>query len=195
MELHMKKTIIIPPDIKLLAWGEGPWIDEPDQVEFEYKGYSCSVERHISVDKESLSFLVSQFKDIKQKFPDNPLTKYLPLGLGHLCGYIRIPKGHPWEGVDRDSIDASVHGGLTYGERREDRYCIGFDCAHSGDTVPAMAACENFGEFKNLKQRFPNSSLWNNSYKTVQYVINECKDLVDQAIKVGKEWLLKRSDL
>jgi hypothetical protein len=33
---------------------------------------------------------------------------------GHLCGYIGLPKAHPWHGKDYDDIDAEVHGGLTY---------------------------------------------------------------------------------
>lgn len=34
--------------------------------------------------------------------------------MGHLCGYIGVPKGHPWYGKDHDMIEANVHGGLTY---------------------------------------------------------------------------------
>lgn len=27
------------------AWGNGPWLDEPDEVEFEHAGYACSIRR------------------------------------------------------------------------------------------------------------------------------------------------------
>jgi hypothetical protein len=36
--------------------------------------------------------------------------------MGYRCGYIRLPENHPWHGCDHNSIDASVHGGLTFSE-------------------------------------------------------------------------------
>ncbi len=59
-------------------------------------------------------------------------------GMGHYCGYVGLPEGHPWFGVFYDFIievgPAEVHGGLTYSEFRKDGlWWIGFDCAHSGD--------------------------------------------------------------
>lgn len=35
-------------------------------------------------------------------------------GNGFRCGYIRLPPSHPWHGVSYDSIDAEVHGGLSF---------------------------------------------------------------------------------
>lgn len=50
-------------------------------------------------------------------------------------GYVRVPEGHPWHGLDYDSeeIDVEVNGGLTYGS--VDGW-IGFDCLHLGDWWP-----------------------------------------------------------
>lgn len=57
--------------------------------------------------------------------------------LGHLCGYVRLPKGHPFYGKHYDDLDLDVHGGLTYSREAEDgTWKIGFDCAHLGDLVP-----------------------------------------------------------
>jgi|SRR5579884_668190 len=60
--------------------------------------------------------------------------------LGYRCGYVRVPRGHPWHGKDFDQIDADVHGGLTFAEAdaecdkgSDDGWWIGFDCAHAGD--------------------------------------------------------------
>lgn len=39
--------------------------------------------------------------------------------MGHLCGYVGVPPHHPWYGKDYDSIEARVHGGLTYGEHEQ----------------------------------------------------------------------------
>ncbi len=50
-------------------------------------------------------------------------------------GYVRVPEGHPWHGLDyfHEDIDVAVHGGLTYGS--VDGW-IGFDCLHYGDRWP-----------------------------------------------------------
>lgn len=29
-----------------LAWGDGPWVDEPDSLEFEYRNIRCEIHRH-----------------------------------------------------------------------------------------------------------------------------------------------------
>jgi hypothetical protein len=93
-------------------------------------------------------------------------------GLGSLCGYVRVPDGHPWHGKHYDDIDAKVHGGLTFsGKLRADMdgWWIGFDCAHSGDLVPAMSLT------------FPGDT-----YRTFGYVVGACGDLAGQVIDAGK---------
>jgi len=69
--------------------------------------------------------------------------------LGHLCGYVGVPMGHPLYAKSCDEaydvMDPDVHGGLTYdghgrGESGEDPalWYFGFDCAHSFDLSPGM---------------------------------------------------------
>lgn len=86
--------------------------------------------------------------------------------LGHLCGYVGVPEGHPLHGRPYgevyDLIDPDVHGGLTYsgngleefGENPSAWY-FGFDCMHSRDIVPSMLECSSY----------PNAS-----YRTFAYV-------------------------
>ena len=56
---------------------------------------------------------------------------------GHLCGYVRVPPGHPLYGKDYDGIPVEVHGGVTFAEQEpcahEDGqgWWFGFDCGHS----------------------------------------------------------------
>jgi len=60
----------------------------------------------------------------------------------HLCGYVRIPEGHPLYHHDYGVCGGvDVHGGLTFsgqpynvvsGERL-DGWWVGFDCNHYGD--------------------------------------------------------------
>ncbi|WP_075510288.1 hypothetical protein [Mycobacterium ostraviense] len=51
---------------------------------------------------------------------------------GAANGYVKIPAGHHWHGLDYDAINVDVHGGLTYA----DGDWIGFDTAHCGDIWP-----------------------------------------------------------
>ena len=58
------------------------------------------------------------------------------------CGYVRVPSNHPFNGLHYDSIDVSVHGGLTFAN---EEYCrlhkdgpgwwLGFDCCHYTDAM------------------------------------------------------------
>lgn len=67
--------------------------------------------------------------------------------LGHLCGYIGIPEGHPLHGkhYDDEAVPHEVHGGWTYSEdhapfvEADGRWYFGFDCAHLGDYVPGAS--------------------------------------------------------
>lgn len=100
--------------------------------------------------------------------------------MGFRCGYVRIPAGHPWHGVDYDNIEPypEVHGGLTFAEPDTDcgkggednAWWLGFDCAHAGDApdpdLPgAQAAYHLFG-----------------TVKTTSYVAAECRKLAEQAL-------------
>lgn len=75
--------------------------------------------------------------------------------VGALCGYVGVPKGHPWYKAHYDSCDVEVHGGLTFaglcqerdpehgichiGDDGEDDHpwWLGFDCAHCDDLAPS----------------------------------------------------------
>jgi len=54
-----------------------------------------------------------------------------------LCGYVMVPKSHPYhgKGYDNDNVDVSVHGGLTFSDGFRSGWWFGFDCAHSGDAI------------------------------------------------------------
>lgn len=100
--------------------------------------------------------------------------------MGFRCGYIKVELGHPWHGKPYDDIDASVHGGLTFGSMDtpcdkkgpDNGYWVGFDCAHSGDAPdPKLPAGSSFG--------FLGGS--SGSIKTQRYVEAECRRLCEQA--------------
>lgn len=130
------------------GWKDGPWMTEPD-----YKHW---------VDKQTdLDCLIVRVE-----------------GLGHLCGYVGVPEGHPWHGVRYNQIPDNWllgHGGLTYTDHCQGRVChhvegrpepvwwLGFDHAHACDHSPG-------------EQMLWGTS-WGGTYRDVQYVEAECSAL------------------
>jgi hypothetical protein len=78
----------------------------------------------------------------------------------HLCGYVGLPKGHKYYGKHYSKIDVDVHGGLTYAEKDDGFWVIGFDCAHADDYTGFCS----FG----------------NTYRDMEYVEGQIKSLVRQ---------------
>lgn len=50
-----------------------------------------------------------------------------------LCGYVKVPTGHPCEPLWYDDIPVDVHGGITFRCKVKDGSWFGFDCGHFGD--------------------------------------------------------------
>src|SRR5438270_834768 len=45
---------------------------------------------------------------------------------GHWCGYVAVPPGHPWHGLEDYAayrLDVEVHGGITYGNKCAGKVC------------------------------------------------------------------------
>lgn len=85
--------------------------------------------------------------------------------LGSLCGYVVFP-----EGKDLDIDLLEVHGGVTYSDYNslcDNKYCIGFDCAHYSDWSPYM-----------MSRLFANEA--NATYKDIEFVKAECIKLAKQ---------------
>lgn len=122
-------------------------------------------------------------------------------GIGYRCGYVRLPKGHPWHGKDYSDealYDVDVHGGLTFAAPdshcgkggEDDAWWLGFDCAHAGDapdpSLPGRASRDSaalgalFGSFAQA-----------GTVKTTEYVAAECRRLCGQAanVLVPGSWL------
>lgn len=161
------------------TWGDGPWQDEPDKVQWtdEATGLPCLAVR-------------------------TPWS-------GNWCGYVGVAEGHPAFGQGYDEADRladpdddgyrglRVHGGLTFADfcqegEEETGIChvpqpgqpervwwFGFDCAHSGDISPASDARTRSYGLKPL--RFGGTNGWpEDKYRTLEYVQAECADLARQ---------------
>lgn len=83
--------------------------------------------------------------------------------LGHLCGYVAMPKGHLCYGKDferipyEDLFPVRAHGGLTFSREGDGEYFpegywwLGFDCAHAWDVVPHMPFTFPDGRYRNFQ--------------------------------------------
>jgi hypothetical protein len=120
---------------------------------------------------------------------------------GALCGYVGVRPGHPWHGMNYDSIETAdkdeygfsgpfVHGGLTFsgpcshGDDPSRGIChvpapgdtdnvwwLGFDCAHAGDYTD-MKYDDGW------RERFPADD---DVYRDFAYVRAEIESLARQA--------------
>ena len=68
---------------------------------------------------------------------------------GAINGYVKIPAGHHWHGLDYDEIGVDVHGGLTYGGGPSG--WIGFDCLHFNDWWPGRRKYEGAPGFSDTE--------------------------------------------
>lgn len=142
------------------TWGEGPWQNEPDKLQWvdQATGLPCMIHRSV--------------------------------GSGALCGYVGLDDKHPLYGIDYNQTPYfEVHGGLTFSafcaETKENGsgichlpepgepdhvWWFGFDCAHSGDYQPTRAyfSCASSERYSNLA-----------------YVKGECASLAQQLRETG----------
>lgn len=115
--------------------------------------------------------------------------------LGHLCGYVAVPPGHPWHGGSDALRDVHVHGGITYtafcdpepygvchvpapGEP-DDVFWVGFDCGHSTDVRPGLIALFAHLNLEAFMDCVP--GLVRPVYRDLAYVTREVEHLADQA--------------
>lgn len=132
------------------AWGDGPWVSEPDRAEWkdELTGYPCLAVR------SSLGHWCG----------------YVAVSPNHPA------HGKGYDTVHEMSDQVAVHGGLTYASECRGHIChvpeagepdnvwwLGFDCAHCGDRSPGMKALFE-----------------DDVYRDLPYVRSECANLASQ---------------
>lgn len=89
-----------------------------------------------------------------------------------------------------------VHGGITYADGGKnshhpidsDLWWLGFDCGHYGDCPDYDMLEELFGDDENVQHRLEERSIYEGyEVRTLEYVQQECKNLVDQIIKLVED--------
>lgn len=163
----MMKKHLYTREEKLKWFGEGEWCDETDEMNFEWADMQCKIVR----------ICQDEYPNDNYKFG------------GYLCGYVKIPEYHPlYNNQNAFDLDFDVHGGITFNEFYLDTkdWYIGFDCAHSTDVIPSMIDIrkkineEMKEKHPKIFESYPNCAIFNSSYKTVDFVIEECKKLAEQ---------------
>jgi hypothetical protein len=129
---------------------------------------------------------------------------------GTLCGYVAVPKGHPWHGQTICEISAEVHGGVSWAAACDDYriyipprnflletadetdvwwdvWWVGFDTSHFGDYMPAHEAF--FKEHLGRESYLSKMSGGKGSYKNMEYVKEQTRLLAHQAAALYSQML------
>lgn len=77
--------------------------------------------------------------------------------MGHRCGYVALPKGHPlfgrgWEACYEIAPDLDVDGGITFANGTDDMWVLGWDAAHAWHRRDWSVASD---EFKASRDMYP----------------------------------------
>jgi|GEM_PF-800168 hypothetical protein len=169
---NLKEKHLFTCEEKLKFLGQGEWVNEPDEVTFDYNGYRCQILRI---------------------FVQEPYAKEEHWFGGYLCGYVYIPNDHIYFGKDYHDMSIDCHGGLTYSEYQSDNsYKIGFDCGHCMDYLPSMDHLKKTlpsliaitEKYAHLKKDMEDHYLFNPSYKNIEFCMKECASIVDQLIDI-----------
>lgn len=71
--------------------------------------------------------------------------------VGSLCGYVGVPREHPWHGQGYDDLEPypEVHNPIG---RPDDVWWLGFDTAHAHDLSPSMNryGMNEYGVYRDL---------------------------------------------
>lgn len=164
-----KRKELYSREFKLKFMGYGEWLDEPDEVTFEYKGIKCLV-----------------FRVVKREIYC-PTEAYFG---GHLCGYILLPPEHPMCGKECwDEFEC--HQGVTFHDGTDEVWILGFDCGHLGDLIPTMEHMHRtipelieINKAFSTPEGFEKHPWFHPTYKNVDFCIKECKSLAKQAAKM-----------
>ncbi len=163
-------------------WGPGPWQDEPDRLEWRYKGFPCLMVRNSNVTGSWCGYVGVA--------PGHPWH-----GKGYsFCTRKSICKKQKTSGWCDHTPDhlIRVHGGLTYANECHGHIChvpkagepdhvfwFGFDCSHCDDLAPKLSAtCKSVGAGSDF--------LDHGHYWTVAEVKAETERLARQLAKVKK---------
>jgi hypothetical protein len=136
-------------------FGEGPWLEEPDRIEWQHEGLTCLILRH-----PQLGHLCG-YVAIPAEHPWHG-AEYDALGDVTVHGGLTYSQEMPDHGCD--ALDAAT-------------WWLGFDCAHAYDFAPYMAKLT-----KRMERLLPDDI---SLYKGVPYVTEQVGDLAAQVVRAA----------
>ena len=138
-------------------WGEGPWIDEPDRVEWRHRDLPCLIVRSDAT---------------------GALCGYVGVPPGHpWCGrgYDEIEASAHGGLTYSNACDP---GGPICHEpapgEPDEVWWVGFDCSHAYDVSPKIEALVGWANHRRFGPRV--------AYRDIAYVTGVVNDLADQAL-------------
>jgi hypothetical protein len=141
-------------------WGDGPWQNEPDRLEFKSHGFDCLIQRvewsghlcgYVAV-PEGHPYFGKNYNDV-------PAEAHGGLTYSEHCN------GHICHKADEGSPEV---------------WWLGFDCAHGGDLIPSSRALDRAMGWR------PGFRSTYDTYKTIEYVKRHVEQLAEQLSLAGK---------
>lgn len=171
-------------DEKLVQFGNGPWLDEDDEAEFETSGYACMLKRNMMTGTwcgyvgvpeghpyhgKDAHALVEPLPDFADREVDDR-TSVVALFL------------HPSDTGNLVTLDLAleVHGGISYAGDHEllpppGLWWFGFDCGHYCDLAPGLRTM-----LRSLGHPPRPPELDDDVYRTQDYAVGEVCRLAAQ---------------
>jgi hypothetical protein len=160
-----------------------PWFAEDNKVDFDAEGFKCCLRRgpmgswcgYVGVPSTHPWFGKGYSDEVKptaDMLGPRDADDHGPIDV--LC--MALSGKDPAESLPI-TLCVRVHGGLTYAYNHDPYgkpdglWWFGFDCAHSGDLVPA------------LYERYPHHT---DVYRDQSYVVAECQSLAAQLRAIGE---------
>lgn len=163
-------------ETKLQKWGQGPWVDEPDRLEFEAYGLPCLMRRNMQLGNWCGYVAVP---------PGHPL---------HGANY-----------NDARAEGIYAHGGITYTDGCQGEIChaanageaddvwwFGFDAGHAGDLVPQLLKYGSLAEFDpELHEKLKSLGdevgvMMHDVYRDEAYMRAQCEQLAAQLMAAAE---------
>lgn len=154
------------PTVDKSAWGDGPWMTEPDRAEWTHAGRPCLAVRNS----------MGNWCGYAAVDPGHPL---------HGLGYSSAPDLDVHGGLTYANRCAGSVCHVPQPGEPDDVWWFGFDCGHAWDIAPAMVSrmkeiYASHGESDYMPLDLPGSS-----YKTLDYVKAEVNKLAEQLVEAN----------
>ena len=117
---------------------------------------------------------------------------------GTRCGYVGVPEGNRYFGLDYQVVNVEVHGGLTYSssstinsypvKSTEPLWWFGYDCSHAWDRPSDEWLAQN----PDMHYYHVSSD---STHRTLGYCMDECESLSKQLTPSLEDVLQDRCDI